>query len=149
VAEILARAKAEEVSASQPAAIVIGADQILELDGVILSKPANMAEARGALLRLSGCTHRLHSAVSVAHGGTSLWSRADSAALTMRDLSPEFIGRYLAAAGQAVLGSVGAYQIEGLGIHLFSEVRGDHFTILGLPLLPLLDWLRREGAIGG
>lgn len=147
VAEILASAKAQTVSEARPSALVIGGDQVLALDGEILAKPANMDEARATLLKLRGKTHHLHAAVCVARGGEILWTHTDTAALTMRALSPKFIGIYLAAAGENVLSSVGAYQLESLGVHLFADIRGDYFTILGLPLLPLLDCLRREGAI--
>lgn len=147
VAEILARAKAQTVSESRPSALVIGGDQVLALDGEVLSKPSDMDQARATLLRLQAKTHYLHAAVSVARDGEVLWAHTDTAALTMRPLSPKFIGIYLAAAGEKVLSSVGAYQIESLGVHLFADIRGDYFTILGLPLLPLLDCLRREGAV--
>jgi septum formation protein len=99
------------------------------------------------LLALSGKTHKLHSAVALARDGEIRFVYTEEASLTMRKLSPEFIGRYLAAAGEEVLSSVGAYQLEGLGIELFEKIDGDYFAILGLPLLPLLDALRREGAI--
>lgn len=147
IAEVLARTKAETVSARRPGASVIGADQILTHDGDIFEKPADMAAARRTLLRLEGQTHRLHACVCVARDGETVWTHSDVAELTMRSLSPDVIGRYLAAAGEAVLTSVGAYQLEGLGVHLFSEVRGDYFTVLGLPLLPLLAFLRSERAL--
>lgn len=147
VAEILARTKAETVSARRPGASVIGADQILTLDGEIFEKPPTIEAARQALLRLRGQTHQLHASVCVARDGETVWSHTETAVLTMRALSPETIGHYLAAAGDAVLASVGAYQLEGLGVHLFSEIEGDYFTILGLPLLPLLEFLRTEGSL--
>lgn len=147
VAEVLARAKAEAVSDLAQDAFVIGGDQVLAFENQILSKPENMEEARRRLLDLNGKSHQLHTAVAVAVKGESTWSYTDVATLTMRPLSPEFIGHYLAAAGEAVLGAVGAYQIETLGIQLFEKIEGDFFSILGLPLLPLLDTLRREGAI--
>ena len=118
-------------------------------DGKIYGKPRSMEEARARLLELNGRSHQLHTAVVVATGGATIWAYTDVASLTMRKLSPAFIGRYLAAAGQGVLGSVGAYQIESLGIQLFDEIEGDFFSIVGLPLLPLLEALRREGAIEG
>lgn len=149
VAEILARAKAEAVSGAAMEAIVIGADQVLALGNDIMAKPAGMAEARAMLLRLAGKTHHLHTGVCVARAGQTVWSRTDTAALTMRPLTPAFVGRYLAAAGEGALSSVGAYQIESLGIHLFAEIEGDFFTILGLPLLPLLNFLRAHGVDGG
>ena len=148
VAEVLARGKAEAVSALSQEAFVIGADQVLSLGDAILSKPSDMDEARAQLLDLSGRTHRLHTAVALATRGSTVWAFIDVAILTMRPLTPEFIGRYLAAAGEAVLGSVGAYQVESLGIQLFEKIEGDFFSILGLPLLPLLDALRRKRAIG-
>jgi septum formation protein len=147
VAEILARAKAEAVSDLAPQAYVIGADQVLALGDTIFQKPDDMEAARRQLLDLSGKTHELHTAVAVAKGGEAIWAEQTVASLTMRKLSPEFIGRYLAAAGEEVLSCVGAYQLEGLGVQLFSKIEGDYFSILGLPLVPLLDRLRREGAI--
>ncbi len=149
VAEVLARAKAEAVSGLAPQAFVIGADQVLALGDRILNKPDNMEAARKELLDLSGKTHVLHSAVALAGRGGTLWAHSETSTLTMRALSPQFIGRHLAAAGEEVLSSVGAYQLEGLGIQLFEKIDGDYFSILGLPLLPLLDALRREGAIEG
>lgn len=147
VAEVLARAKAEAVSAAQPDALVIGADQILELEGRIFEKPDTIEAARRTLLDLAGRTHQLHACVAVARGGETAWAHTATAHMTMRAFAPEFVGRYLAAAGDAVLSSVGAYQLESLGVHLFEKIEGDYFTILGLPLLPLLDFLRREGAV--
>jgi septum formation protein len=149
VAEVLARAKAEAVSDLASGAYVIGADQVLVLEGRILSKPDSMEAARWQLLDLRGKSHTLHTAVAVATKGETIWSKTEIATLTMRKLSPEFIGRYLAAAGEEVLSSVGAYQIESVGIQLFEKIDGDYFSILGLPLVPLLDTLRREGAIEG
>jgi nucleoside triphosphate pyrophosphatase len=149
VAEVLARAKAEGVSDVARGAFVIGADQVLVLDGQILAKPDSMAAARSQLLDLSGKSHALHTAAALANGGETLWSHTDTSRLLMRELRPEFIGRYLAAAGEEVLSSVGAYQIEQIGIELFQSIEGDYFSVLGLPLLPLLDALRREGAIEG
>jgi septum formation protein len=147
VAEVLARAKAEAVSELARKAYVIGADQVLALGDMILSKPTTMEDARRQLLDLSGKTHTLHTAVAVATDGETIWSETTIASLNMRKLSPQFIGRYLAAAGDEVLGSVGAYQLEGLGAQLFDKIDGDYFSILGLPLIPLLDTLRREGVI--
>ncbi len=149
VAEVLARAKAEAVSELAPQAYVIGGDQILALGKTMLTKPDSMEAARRQLLDLSGKTHTLHTAVAVATNGDTLWAETTVATLTMRKLSPEFIGRYLAAAGEEVLGSVGAYQLESLGVQLFEKIDGDYFSILGLPLIPLLDTLRREGVIEG
>jgi septum formation protein len=149
IAEVLARAKAEAVSELMPGAFVIGADQVLAFEGRILSKPDSMEAARKELLDLSGRSHILHSAVALATNGGTVWAHSEDSTLVMRKLSPQFIGRYLAAAGDEVLSSVGAYQLEGLGIQLFEKIDGDYFSILGLPLLPLLDALRREGAIEG
>jgi septum formation protein len=147
VAELLARAKAEAVSELARKAYVIGADQVLAFGDDILSKPDSMEAARRQLLDLSGKTHALHSAVAVATNGETIWSTTETATLTMRKLSPEFVGRYLAAAGEEVLNSVGAYQIESIGIQLFEKIDGDYYAVLGLPLIPLLDTLRREGVI--
>jgi septum formation protein len=149
VAEVLARAKAEAVSDLAPKAYVIGADQTLAFGKTMMSKPDSMEAARRQLLDLSGKTHTLHTAVAVATNGETIWAETTVATLTMRKLSPEFIGRYLAAAGEEVLGSVGAYQLESLGVQLFDKIDGDYFSILGLPLIPLLDTLRREGVIEG
>ena len=147
VAEVLARAKAEAVSDLARKAYVIGADQVLAFGNQIMSKPDSMETARRELLDLSGKSHTLHTAVAVATNGETIWATTEMATLTMRKLSPEFIGRYLAAAGEEVLNSVGAYQIESIGIQLFDKIDGDYFGILGLPLIPLLDALRREGVI--
>jgi septum formation protein len=149
VAEVLARAKAEAVSDVAQGAFVIGGDQVLAFEDQILAKPASMEEARKRLLDLGGKTHQLHTSVALSFDGATIWAYTDIATLTMRSLSPAFIGHYLAAAGEAVLSAVGAYQIESLGIQLFEKIEGDFFSILGLPLLPLLDALRSEGAIEG
>lgn len=149
VAEVLARAKAEAVSGPSGGAFVIGADQVMCAGKQTFGKPRTIDEARARLLDLSGKSHQLHTAVAIATGGATIWAYTDVATLTMRRFSPEFVGRYLAAAGEAVLGSVGAYQLESLGIQFFEKIDGDFFSILGLPLLPLLDALRREGAIEG
>ena len=148
IATALAEAKAVAVSREETGALVVGADQTLDLDGRRWTKPASAAEAREQLAMLSGREHRLHSAVAVARGGRVIWLHADSASLTMRALSPTAIDAYLAEAGDAALGSVGGYQVEGPGIRLFERIDGDYFTILGLPLLPLLAYLRAEGEIG-
>jgi septum formation protein len=144
VAMVLAMAKAEHVSKMEPEALVIGADQVLSLDEVIYEKPSSMAAARDNLIKFRGKTHFLHAAVCVAQGGDTIWSYGENAAMTLRDFSNEFLGDYLAAAGESVMTSVGAYRLEGVGIHLFEKIDGDYFTILGLPILPLLDFLRRE-----
>jgi septum formation protein len=144
VAELLARANAVEVSARVPAAMVIGADQVLSLDGKILDKPTDRDAVRDRLLALRGKTHQLHSAVALAEGGQVTWSHIETAHLTMREFSPVFLGRYLAAAGPQVCQSVVPYQLDGLGIHLFDRIEGDHFAILGLPVLPLFERLRKS-----
>lgn len=149
VALVLATAKADDVSERSLGALVIGSDQTLSLDGEIFHKPADMEGARRHLLRLSGKIHQLNSAVVLVRDGETLWSHVGMAQLTMRHLDPAFIGRHLAGVGDKALQSVGAYQIEGQGIQLFEKVDGDHFTIVGLPLLPLLGALRDLGAIDG
>lgn len=149
VALILARAKAEEVSARHPAGIVIGSDQTLSFEDELLHKPKDMDEARRRLVAFSGRTHFLNSAVAIARNGETVWSHVAEAAMTMRPLDPGFIGRHLARVGEKALTSVGAYQVEGEGIQLFERIEGDHFTIVGLPLLPLLGALRGLGAIDG
>ena len=147
VAEVLARAKAEAVSDLARKAYVISGDQVLALGETIFPKPDSMETARRQLLDLNGKTHTLHTAAAIATNGETIWAETTIASLTMRKLSPEFIGRYLAAAGEEVLSSVGAYQIESIGVQLFEKIEGDYFSILGLPLIPLLDTLRREGVI--
>jgi septum formation protein len=144
VAELLARAKAQEVRARFPGALVIGADQALSLNGKILDKPEDPDAARDTLFALRGKTHQLHSAVALAEGGQVTWTYIETAHLTMRPFSPQFLGRYLAAAGPQVHQSVGAYQLDGLGIQLFDGIKGDYFAILGLPLLLLCARLREH-----
>ena len=149
VADILAEAKAVSVSENHPDAVVIGADQTLSLDDQIFHKPADMEGARRHLLALSGKTHELNSAVVIARAGVPIWRTVSVARMTMRKLDPAFIGRHLSHVGAKALQSVGAYQIEGEGIQLFERIDGDHFTIIGLPLLPLLAALRDQGVIDG
>jgi septum formation protein len=146
-AELLACAKAAAVSTAMPDALVLGCDQILELDGAVLHKARTMDEARRRLLALSGRTHELHSALALAQGGTITWSVVVTAHMTMRPLDPGEIGRHLALAGNGVLGSVGCYQIEGPGLRLFERMEGDYWTIIGLPMMPLLARLRTMGLI--
>ncbi|CAO4150495.1 7-methyl-GTP pyrophosphatase [Methylorubrum aminovorans] len=146
LARRLARAKAEEVAARHPGRIVIGADQVLECEGRIFHKPADLKAAHAHLARLQGRTHQLHSAVAILRDGRAE-DFVETARLTMRPLDAEAIDAYLRLAGVAVTTSVGAYQLEGLGIHLFERVEGDHSTILGLPLTPLLARLRGMGLL--
>ncbi len=149
VASVLAEAKAEEVSARFPDDLVLGSDQTLSLGGALFHKPKDMEGARRHLLKLSGRTHQLSSGLALARRGETLWRHLSVARLTMRSLSPGFIGQHLARVGEAALSSVGAYQYEGEGIQLFDAIDGDYFTIIGLPLLPLLAQLRRLGEIDG
>ena len=144
IAELLARTKAEVVSAENPEALVIGADQTLSTSDRVYQKCSTMEEARETLLELRGKMHHLNSAICVAERGAVVWSFCDRASLTMRNFSPEFLGRYLGIAGPDILKSVGAYQLEGPGIHLFDRIQGNYFTILGLPLLPLLKFFRKR-----
>jgi septum formation protein len=146
---LLARAKALAVARSKPGRLVVGADQTLALGDRRFDKPADRAAARAQLMALSGNTHHLHSAVAIACGEEMLFDAVDTARLTMRGLSDEFLDAYLDAAGAVVLESVGGYQLEKLGIHLFERIEGDHFTILGLPLLKLIAFLRRHGSLAG
>ena len=149
LAQTLAAAKAQAVAAAQPGALVLGADQLLVCDGAVFDKPADLAEAALHLRRLSGRAHQLITSACVARGGEITWAHTERATLTMRDLSEAFIARYLAAEGEAVLGCVGVYRLEGLGAQLFTRVEGDYFTILGLSLLPLLGFLRGAGVLAG
>jgi nucleoside triphosphate pyrophosphatase len=145
--EALAAAKAEAVSAKFPADMVIGADQVLALGEETFGKPIDLADARAQLERLRGRTHRLHSAVALAQAGHVVWSKVDTASLSVRDFSAEFLDEYVARCGERLLGAAGAYEIEGMGIQLFDGVEGDYFTIIGLPLLPLLAELRVRGVV--
>ena len=147
VAALLAREKAKAVSAKHPDRMVLGADQTLALGQRRFSKAPNRAVAREQLAALRGKTHTLHSAVAVMRGGAALFEHVDAAHLTMRTFSDAFLDSYLDAVGDTALASVGGYQLEGTGIQLFERVEGDHFTVLGLPLLPLLDWLRHAGLL--
>jgi septum formation protein len=144
IASLLAREKALSVSSSQPDRIVVGADQTLALGKRLFSKPADRAQAAQQLRSLGGASHELHSAVAVARDGRIMFETVAVARMTMRQLSEAEIDAYLDQAGDAVTTSVGAYQLEGLGIHLFERIEGDHFTILGMPLLPLLAFLRSQ-----
>jgi septum formation protein len=147
VAGLLAREKAQFVSSKNPGRHVVGADQTLALGSRLFSKPAGRAQAADQLRLLAGQTHELHSAVAVARDGKIVFCDVSVARMTMRRLSESEIEGYLDQAGEAVTTSVGAYQLEGLGVHLFERIEGDHFTILGLPLLQLLAFLRGEGLL--
>lgn len=149
VALILASAKALDVSQQNSDSYVIGSDQTLSLGDEMFHKPDDMEQARRTLLKLSGKTHSLNSAISIAKDGETLWQHVSIAELTMRDMSPDYIGRHLAKAGDDLLSSVGAYQLEQHGINLFEKIDGDFFTIVGLPMLPLLAKLRELNIIDG
>jgi septum formation protein len=144
IAGLLAREKALWVSRRKPGHHVIGADQTLTLGDRLFNKPADRAQALAQLKALVGRAHELHSAVAVARDGKILFVHVAVARLTMRRMSEAEVAVYLDAAGEAATQSVGAYQLEGVGVHLFERLEGDHFTILGLPLLPLLDFLRSQ-----
>jgi nucleoside triphosphate pyrophosphatase len=144
IAALLAREKARWVSSKKDGHHVVGADQTLALGNRLFNKPADWAQALAQLKALAGHAHELHSAVAVAHDGKIVFERVTVARLTMRPMGEAEIAAYLDAAGEAVTSSVGSYQLEGLGVHLFDRIEGDHFTILGLPLLPLLGFLRSQ-----
>lgn len=147
IAGALARLKAEAVSRLHPEALVIGADQVLAHNNAVFQKPADLVQARLHLTWLCGQTHELHSAVAIAQDGAVVWGSIDSARLTMRAFSDAFLDAYIARAGPRICASVGAYELEGQGVQLFERIEGDYFTILGLPLLALLNELRLRGAI--
>jgi septum formation protein len=147
IAALLAREKALSVSVRRSDKYVVGADQTLALGFRLFSNPAGRVQAAEQLRELAGQRHELHSAVAVAQGGAIVFEAATIARMTMRSLGEAEIDAYLDEAGEAVTTSVGAYQLEGLGVHLFEQIEGDHFTILGLPLLPLLAFLRSEGLL--
>ena len=146
-AALLAREKAKAVAAKHPERMVLGADQTLALGARRFSKAPDRAGARAQLAELRGKTHALHSAVAVVRESTVVFEHVDVARLVMRDFSDAFLDRYLDTVGDKAMASVGGYQLEGVGIQLFERVDGDHFTVLGLPLLPLLDWLRQAGLL--
>ncbi|HEY4126158.1 MAG TPA: Maf family protein [Rhizomicrobium sp.] len=147
VADALAELKALRISASQPDALVLGADQVLAFKGELVSKCATLDEARTLLRGLRGRKHELISALVLAKAGSVIWRHVESAALWMRDFSDDFLDDYLAAEGEALLQGVGCYRLEGRGAQLFERVEGDYFTVLGLPLVPLLVALRQYGIV--
>jgi len=147
IAAVLAAAKAEDVSGKIGGSLIIGADQVLALGDELLSKAPNMEAARAALRKLRGRTHELHSAVAFAEKGKVTWAHVATARLTIRDFSDAFLDDYLLRAGDRVGQSVGAYELEGIGVQLFDRIEGDYFTILGLPLMPVLAELRVRGII--
>ncbi|MBO3758273.1 Maf family nucleotide pyrophosphatase [Ciceribacter sp. L1K22] len=146
LAATLAKAKAVAVSLRNPSALVIGSDQVLSLQGQLLHKSKSIADAREVLLRLRGQTHELNSAVAVAVDGQIVWEHVDIARMSVREFTEEFLSYYVESVDEKVLRSVGGYQLEGVGVQLFDRIDGDYFTVLGLPLVPLLDFLRRVGA---
>jgi septum formation protein len=148
-ARTLARVKAQTVSATTPGKLVLGCDQTLARGSTRFSKPAGRTAAAEQLRSLRGRTHELHSALALVRDGAILFDCVDTARLTMRNFSDAFLDDYLDMAGDNAMASVGAYQLEGIGVHLFERVEGDYFTILGLPLLPLLAYLRQNDFVGG
>lgn len=147
LASALAAAKAEAVSLRHPAALVIGADQLLLLDERQFDKPRDLKEAAVQLALLRGKTHQLITAIAVARSGAVVWTDCAIAKLTMRHFSDDFLNAYIISMGKDALTSVGAYKVEGRGVQLFHKIEGDYFAILGLPLLPFLSFLRREGCL--
>ncbi len=147
VADALAELKAVRVSASVPDAFVLGADQVLAFEGELVSKCIGLDEARTLLRRLRGRTHQLISALVLAKAGGAMWRAVETATLTMRDFSDHFLDDYLSSEGEALLKGVGCYRLEGRGAQLFERVEGDYFTVLGLPLQPLLAALRQHGIV--
>lgn len=146
-ADMLAEQKARRVAAQAPGAVVIGCDQVLDFRGEVWGKPADADAARAQLLALRGQTHHLHTAVVLYEAGAPVWRHVDEARLTMRDFSDAWLAGYIARAGAGITETVGGYRIEAEGIRLFSRIDGDHFGILGLPLLPLLTYLGQRGMI--
>ena len=148
LADALAELKALKVSIRHPQALVLGSDSVVALaDGSLLDKPGSREQAADHLTRMSGGTHRLWSAAVIAQGGTPVWRHVEAATLHVRPLSYSFIDRYLDVEWPAVAGCVGAFRIEGPGVQLFDRIEGSHFTVLGLPLIPVLDFLRRHGVM--
>jgi septum formation protein len=147
VADALAELKAVRVSANRPDALVLGADQVLAFDGELVSKCASLDEARALLRRLRGRTHQLISALVLAKAGGAIWRNVETATLKMRDFSDRFLDDYLTGEGEDLLKGVGCYRLEGRGAQLFERVEGDYFTVLGMPLQPLLAALRQHGIV--
>lgn len=147
LAAILAQTKATAVSEQAPSSLVIGADQVLAFEGRFYDKPRDLDEARQALMAMRGKSHVLHTAAACAEEGKVSWHYESMVTVTMRDFSNDFLGTYLAVCGEDILSSVGAYKLEGPGAQLFERIDGDYFSVLGLPLLPLLDYLRSHRAI--
>jgi septum formation protein len=143
----LARIKALAVSRQNPDAWVLGADQTLAFEGGLVSKAGSLTEARNRLSAMRGRPHHLHSGAALAWNGQIVWSDVDTAAMRVRDFSDTFLDAYLAAEGEALLACVGSYRLEGMGSQLFEAVEGDYFTVLGLPLWPVLAELRRVGVL--
>jgi septum formation protein len=149
VADALAEAKARKVAGRRPEALVVGCDQVLELEGAVLGKPGSPEEALAQIGRLAGRAHRLHSAAVAYAAGAPAWRQVESATLTMRRPSEDWLAGYVARNWEAIRGSVGGYVIEGEGVRLMASVRGDGFAIRGMPLVPLLNWLLLRGEIEG
>ena len=148
IADALGELKAERVSRQVPEALVVAGDQVLTCEGALYQKPETLEAARAQLTALRGRMHELIAAVCVARGGSVIWRHVDRAKLWVRDFSDAFLERYLAETGESVLTSVGCYRLEGPGVQLFERIEGDYFTVLGLPLLPVLGFLRQHGAMG-
>lgn len=146
-AQLLAETKAMSIAPRHPGGLILGADQMLECDAQWFDKPADIDDARHQLQALNGRQHALVSAVTVVRDGKVLWRAVDRSLLTMRHFSEVFLEHYLSVMGKRVLATVGGYELEGLGAQLMTRIEGDYFAILGLPLLPLLEFLRREGVV--
>ncbi len=147
IADVLAEVKARKLSEKRPADVVLGCDQVLALEDEVFAKPTSMEEARAQLRRLRGKTHRLHSAVVAYENAEPVWRHVGEARLTMHQISDAYLDDYVARTWDSIRHSVGCYKIEEEGVRLFSAILGDHFTILGLPLLPLLAWMGTRGMI--